>query len=48
MLSEFANGDCVPAVFGNVPVPSDLLSSLGPPIDRGSLVAKGQFGIRPA
>lgn len=46
MLSEFAKGDSVPAVFGNVPVLSDWLSSLGPPIVRGSLVAKGQLGIR--
>lgn len=38
MLSEFAKGDSVPAVFGNVPVLSDWLSSLGPPIVRGSLV----------
>lgn len=43
MLSEFAKGDSVPAVFGNVPVLSDWLSSLGPPIVRGSLVAKGQL-----
>lgn len=46
MLSEFAKGDSVPAVFGNVPVLSNWLSSLGPPIVRGSLVAKGQLGIR--